>query len=470
MTNKTKYMIKRLASDAFEMCVGSTIYTYLSNIEVKAINKLYSAIKNKTTETICIRCPVDGIATAQQPDVLLLKALIIDYMFDIKKASVKSLNLVETTDLGSMYLFELMRFASPSKVIFYRGTPILILLPSNQRCNNQSVDQIGLGHRYSYLPRGSAHEMPGILFRNNHLLPVPEQPVDLIKGVRLITINSEGHKNNLNRFIKSLRKRAERFKIEESKSAYLRAGNSNPIKKRHMDSVFMDSEMKDDLIKTLDYFVSRKDWYDKNFVPYHFGILLYGPPGTGKSTLIRALLTEYYEKYPTALSPYYASNMRDLMDIGSSTEPGQPKLVILEDIDAVLLQARKPNTKTVVETTCDDDVDCDIQPLRFRNDISMSEVLNSIDGVANTENIIYIFTTNCVDKLDPALLRPGRIDKLVKIDKPNRDSYDQFLYYHFGKHIPDDVVVKEDKLIAELQNEIVCEKTFDEILDLIREN
>ena len=253
------------------------------------------------------------------------------------------------------------------------------------------------------------------------------------------------------------------------------------MKKRSFDTVFMDPKTKDDLINSIDAFVNKKDWYDRNFVPYHYGILLYGPPGTGKSTLIRALITEYFTKYRACSMPKYLSRIGQICyersnDIINSFEDSnktilKPRLVIIEDIDASLLQKRKPNkTKVQPVRDCNDDnadiVDRYNQPC-VSEGTSLSEVLNTIDGVANAENVIYIFTTNHIDKLDPALLRPGRIDKIIKVDKPNRDCYDQFMYYHFGKHIPDDVMVYEDKLIAELQNEIVCEKSFNEILELL---
>ena len=91
-----------------------------------------------------------------------------------------------------------------------------------------------------------------------------------------------------------------------------------------------------------------------------------------------------------------------------------------------------------------------------------------MDGIANVENVIYIFTTNHIENLDPALTRPGRIDKIVEIKMPRREDYDAFIFYHFKKHIPDNIVIRTSKLIAELQTDIVCKKTYEEMLEILQ--
>lgn len=447
MTNKTKSRIKRLTTHAFEVCVGSTIYSVMSDTENKIINKLYAAIKNKTTYSYNVKLNKD----AEQS---YLVRSIIDEM-------KKGMNV--TGDTSGQY--------PPSKLVFYKKTPILLVSPKSYSMNRTEPPIKSVDH--------NDDEQCQLVFTPRN----PFRPFSVDWGLfSLITFNTKTHKENLNKYIEILKKKAIALADVNKESKYISISSSDDgnilMKKRSINTVFMDQKIKDDLINSIDAFVNKKDWYDRNFVPYHYGILLYGPPGTGKSTLIRALITEYFTKYKACSMPKYLSRIGQICyerDNGivisfedSNKMSLQPRLVIIEDIDASLLQKRKPG-KTKVQPVYDDDSDIEDrynQPCVSEGP-SLSEVLNTIDGVANAENVIYIFTTNHIDKLDPALLRPGRIDKIIKVDKPNRDCYDQFMNYHFGKHIPDDVTVYEDKLIAELQNEIVCEKSFDEVLELL---
>jgi chaperone BCS1 len=236
-----------------------------------------------------------------------------------------------------------------------------------------------------------------------------------------------------------------------------------------MDTVFMNPETKNEISKSIKSFVNRKDWYLENFVPYHYGILLYGPPGTGKSTLIRAIISEYSESVEKQVNIQYLRSIRDINDIHQEAYELDlsPKIIIVEDIDASVLKRRTDTEESKSEKKLVDDIGYEMPFRRYDEKISLSEILNTMDGVSNLENVIYIFTTNHIEHLDPALIRPGRIDKLIKVDLPGRDEYDQFMFYHFKKHIPEDFVVRSHKLIAELQNEIVCERSYEEVLKIL---
>jgi len=246
-----------------------------------------------------------------------------------------------------------------------------------------------------------------------------------------------------------------------------------------METVFIDEKIKKDIMDSLDAFVCNRDWYDDNFIPYHYGILLHGPAGTGKSTLIRAILTEYYKKYSkqgyTIENPSYLSSPSDLLHLDESGYTGNwaPRIIIIEDIDATVLKKRIPEEEDPKPS--EDGSNEYMQQLYpqkrslyYQDLTSLSEILNKMDGVANVENVIYIFTTNHIEKLDPALTRPGRIDKIVEIKMPRREDYDAFMFYHFKKHIPDNIVIRTNKLIAELQTDIVCKKTYEEMLEILQ--
>jgi len=161
---------------------------------------------------------------------------------------------------------------------------------------------------------------------------------------------------------------------------------------RAIETVLVDDDRVQKVLEDMRWFYGAREWYAARGVPWRRGYLVYGPPGTGKSSLIRALATE--------LSLDIAS-----LDIGHDKLTDDdlrealimaPKraLVAIEDIDAVFTN-RESGEK--------------------RAGVSFSGLLNAIDGVAAQEGRALIMTTNHKEKLDPALIRPGRADLHVEL-------------------------------------------------------
>ena len=466
---KRKAFAKAAIKYAFEATIGQTIFDTVAETENWAIQRLKESVKKATVYTIEVGPPFSTTTQA-------IHSVLLDYLLDEKR----TINLDSNEKLRSIY--------KPFRIITYHGTPILLLAPAN-RSNEEKLQKKavmvnsynlkGLLGRYGTSVGG---DYDGDLSGAFHPDPTPiitatqRRKSDFV----LMVANTKEHKNNLKLFFKNVVQKKAKEKMNGDKEAFIQLNGfqSTMMRKRSMETVFMNSKTKENLINSIDAFVNRKDWYEKNFVPYHYGILLYGPPGTGKSTLIRALITEYMEKYKNnTQSPLYLRNVSDLPGVHNEAYEMtmKPRMIVIEDIDAASLQKREDKifdkkegpAVEVSEISYDDESD-----FRHRSigklTVSLSEVLNTIDGVSNLENVIYIFTTNHVDHLDPALIRPGRIDKMIHIDRPNRNEYDQFMFYHFGKHIPNEMEVNTDLLIAELQNEIVCEKSYDEVLEILR--
>lgn len=467
---KRKAFAKAVIKVAFETTIGQTIFDTVAETENWAIQRLKASVKKATVYTIEVGPPFSTTTQA-------IHSVLLDYLLDEKR----TINLDSNEKLRSIY--------KPFRIITYHGTPILLLAPTN-RSNEEKLQKKPLIYNKRPLMNliyGSSSSVggdyDGDLSGAFHPDPTPiitatqQRRSDFV----LMVANTKEHKNNLKLFFKNVVQKKAKEKMNGDKEAFIQLNGfqSAMMRKRSMETVFMNTKTKENLINSIDAFVNRKDWYEKNFVPYHYGILLYGPPGTGKSTLIRALITEYMEKYKNNVnSPVYLKNVSDLPGVRNEAYEMsmKPRMIVIEDIDATYLQKRENKifddkkegpAVEVSEISYDDESD-----FRHRSigklTVSLSEVLNTIDGVSNLENVIYIFTTNHVDHLDPALIRPGRIDKMIHIDRPGRNEYDQFMFYHFGKHIPDDMKVNTDLLIAELQNEIVCEKTYDEVLEILR--
>lgn len=450
MTKKHKNLMKQVAVKAIEYCIGDTIYSSIYKAEDWAIAQLVDAIKNASTTSIIITKNDLAIVTKH-------------YIVSVTKE--KYLRRENTTKIRSW------------RILIFRGTPILIMFPEVKSFKSKETTAVPKRNYYYGLhPHPSGGDFDGDTTNDfNSYLVNPNQLLDTYKKgsdavLTFVSINTKEHKKNLEAFYSMIERQAEKREKELNESKYLTLTgyNSATIRKRYMDTVFMNPETKNEISNSIKSFVNRKDWYVENFVPYHYGILLYGPPGTGKSTLIRAIISEYTESVEKQVTIQYLRSIRDINDVRQETYELElvPKIIIVEDIDASVLK-RRTDADNKSENQLVVGVGDEMPYRRFDEKISLSDVLNTMDGVSNLENVIYIFTTNHIEHLDPALIRPGRIDKLIKVDLPGRGEYDQFMYYHFKKHIPEDFVVRSHKLIAELQNEIVLERSYEEVLEIL---
>ncbi|CAI0557089.1 unnamed protein product, partial [Linum tenue] len=189
-------------------------------------------------------------------------------------------------------------------------------------------------------------------------------------------------------------------------SECLRAGGWRPMESRHpktFDTIAMDGELKRSIVDDLERFVARRDFYKKNGDPWKRGYLLYGPPGTGKSSVVAAMSNHLkFNLYVMELG-----NIRSDYELRHALLSIQNKsIVVFEDIDCCPeLHARSDSDGN------DESTDQNIP------NFTLSTMLNCIDGVwsSHGEERIIVFTTNHKDVLDPALIRPGRMDMHIHL-------------------------------------------------------
>jgi chaperone BCS1 len=140
-------------------------------------------------------------------------------------------------------------------------------------------------------------------------------------------------------------------------------------------------------------------------VPYHRGYLLYGPPGTGKTSLVSALAAKSgMSIYIVNLSEFNVRTLKTAMN-----EVPENSLILFEDIDCMKAGNRRDDLSELRERQ-HSAAGTEKTDVADRFGVTLSGLLNVLDGVHAPANVVYVMTTNKVEALDPALLRPGRID------------------------------------------------------------
>ena len=164
-----------------------------------------------------------------------------------------------------------------------------------------------------------------------------------------------------------------------------------PRERRPFESVILDQGLANSLYGDVTEFLKNAAWYRERGIPYRRGYLLYGPPGCGKSSFIQALAGKLeYNICVLSLSDRGLTD--DRLNYLLVVAP-QRSVILLEDIDAAFGESHRSVNSA------------------YQNQLTFSGVLNALDGVAASEARILFMTTNHIEKLDPALIRPGRVDR-----------------------------------------------------------
>ncbi|KAF5179670.1 Aaa-atpase [Thalictrum thalictroides] len=182
------------------------------------------------------------------------------------------------------------------------------------------------------------------------------------------------------------------------------------------DTLAMDTNKKNEIINDLTCFRNSKNYYAKIGKTWKRGYLLYGPPGTGKSTMIAAMANFLeYDIYDLELTAVKNNvSLRRLL-----TNTAQKAIIVIEDIDCSLALTGDRESKKKKKSKSDMDED------KRKNTVTLSGLLNFIDGLwsACGEERIVVFTTNHVDKLDPALIRRGRMDMHIELSYCSYEAF-----------------------------------------------
>lgn len=209
----------------------------------------------------------------------------------------------------------------------------------------------------------------------------------------------------------------------------------NFLKNRNENSVFLNNDLKEKIFNYIDNFFLNKNMYLDRQLKLKTGILLHGEPGTGKSTLAHVIATKYNCSLITINMTEFAdiniNSLTSMIDADDNTY-----IILLEDIDCVI-----GNRET------DDDTE---------SKKNVNKLLQFLDSNSSPNNVIFIATTNHIEKLDSAICRDGRFDLTVKIDNfkidtarkmclsfgMKKDEIDTFL----DKHVDSDRKINPSRL------------------------
>lgn len=270
--------------------------------------------------------------------------------------------------------------------------------------------------------------------------------VTFLEDLTLTIYNVDGAADVLKRLIQASLKDAHKIKTDElAIFSYNGWCWSKGVRKapRPIESVILDENLAADIIADGKQFMASRPWYEETGIPYRRGYLLHGPPGCGK--------TSFAQVFAGALGLDIC--LLNLTEKGLHDEELQKRMrrapnrsiMLLEDVDSIFVE-RKQTDENGSSTG-----------------VSFSGLLNALDGVASQEGRIFLMTTNHIDRLDEALIRPGRCDVKVLIRKASRNQakkmFMRFYPDHEGAEDFAYLLPEYELSMAQIQGHLMLHKT-----------
>jgi mitochondrial chaperone BCS1 len=205
--------------------------------------------------------------------------------------------------------------------------------------------------------------------------------------------------------------------------------------RRPLESLVLADQTLEDLLEDLRDFYRSASWYADRGIPYRRGYLLHGPPGTGKTTLVLAVAGDL--KLSVAVLSLSNRLMTDEALRAMVDDLPVGTLLLIEDVDCVFKDKRSTTGDTGV---------------------TLSGLLNALDGVSSREGRVLFLTTNHPDRLDPALVRPGRVDRKIELGHATPDQARRlFLWFYRDSGLDTaDLAREADRFAAQVPRGKVC--------------
>jgi hypothetical protein len=197
----------------------------------------------------------------------------------------------------------------------------------------------------------------------------------------------------------------------------------NDIPLRTFDSIALRGSQANDIKNDLAEFLSSEAEYVKRGMPWHRGYLFEGPPGTGKTSVVKAMAEHF------GLDLWYAplndlDKDSNLLQLIAEVTPNS--LLLLEDIDLVLAATDRSDSRSALKAQ-----------------ITPQGLLNALDGVSTPHGLLTVMTTNHVEKLDPAIRRPGRVDRFEHMGYLTYEQASRLFEIFYGVEPPESLMIGE---------------------------
>ncbi len=194
-------------------------------------------------------------------------------------------------------------------------------------------------------------------------------------------------------------------------------------------------ESKQQLREAVEWPLKKDEAFERVGIEAPHGILLYGPPGTGKTMLAKAVATESDSNFisvkgPELLSKWVGESEKAVRETFKKARQAAPTVIFFDEIDAMVpKRGRRQSSSQVGERV-------------------ISQLLTEMDGLEELENVVVIGATNRPDLVDPALLRPGRFDRVMMVPGPDKEAREEIFKIH-TREMP----IAEDVDLEELAEE-----------------
>jgi len=297
--------------------------------------------------------------------------------------------------------------------------------PTTIKCNKDQKDiekdpsslialQLGFG-TYNFLFEGSKltaiHNEVGIPVTNFRGHPTTRRDIKIIAegkdGLNILRcLHGKLYFDSMNKAKKG------NFKLYQWDACRCTWSHQKTIEARPLSSVILDPSIKDKLIGDMEEFLGEetKEFYKKHGIPYRRSYLLHGSPGSGKTSVIQAI-AGHYERSLCFIQPTNKKITDDSFKTAMSCLPASA-IVVLEDIDALFQKDRSKQESN-------------------SSSLTFSGLLNGLDGVDSANGQLIFMTTNFREKLDSALIRPGRVDLHVRFPWSTKFQMEEYFRQYY---------------------------------------
>jgi len=191
-------------------------------------------------------------------------------------------------------------------------------------------------------------------------------------------------------------------------------------------------QVKQELMESVEWPLKKPEVFKRMGINPPRGILLYGPPGSGKTLLARAVATESEANFisikgPEIFSKWVGESEKAIREVFRRGRTAAPAIIFFDELDAIVPRRGLGYGDSGASERV------------------ISQLLTEIDGIETLQNVLVIAATNRPDMLDPAVMRPGRFDRLIYVPSPDFDSLKEIFRIHAGS-----MPLSKDVLLDEL--------------------